>query len=274
MERVGEHPVPSGPLAPRWIAHDIGEPRAGVLGTARLRLENAGTATWRSRGRLGMQLAYHWLDPRGNAIVWDGIRTAMPRPIAPGEVIELDVPVLGPRPPGLYTLAFDFVEERHFWLAEIGSPRLEIAVDVVPRITERRLSVVVHGSPDPATEAALAAQEEPTVSDGAIATAHLVGGAVPSADWSRRLLDTHAEGYAAVGGAIRPDERRLRRRLRAWAPGGGRNPSFEQPLLLPSLLAGLEPSEHEGLPSFDGEDSMFDGRIVVRLRRRSGRRRG
>jgi hypothetical protein len=274
VQRVGEHPVPTGPLAPRWIAHDIGSPRAGVLATARLRLENAGTATWRSRGKLGMQLAYHWLDPLGNPIVWDGIRTSMPHPIVPGEVIELDVPLLGPRPPGPYTLAFDFVEERHFWFAEIGSPRLEIAVDVGPRISERRLAVSVHGGSDPETDAALAAQEEPLVSDDPVATAHVVPGAVPSADWSRRILDTHAEGYAAVGGAIRIEDRSLRRRLRAWAPGGGRNPSFEQPLLLPSLLAGLEPGEHEGLPAFDGEDALFDGRIVVRLRRRSDRPRG
>ena len=219
-----------------------------------------------------MQLAYHWLDPLGNPIVWDGIRTAMPHPIAPGETIQLEAPLLAPRPPGSYVLAFDFVEEGHFWFEELGITRLELPVEVAPRIPERRLAVVVHDGSDPETDEALALQEEPLVGEDAVATAHLVAGAVPAADWSRRLLDIHAEGYAAAGGAVAPEERRLRRRLSAWAPVGGRSPSFGRPLLFPSLLTGLEPAEHEGLPAYDGEDALHDGRIVVRLRRRSGRR--
>ena len=276
MERAGEHPVPAGPLAPRWLAYDVGRPRAGVLGAVRLAVENAGSATWRSRGREGVQLAYHWLDPLGNPIVWDGIRTALPRAVGPGETLELEAPVLAPRPPGGYRLAFDLVEEHRFWFQEVGCAPLEIPVEVAPRIAERRLAAVVHGGADPRTEAALAAQEEPLVqaAGGAAAVAHLVPGAAPAPDWSRRLLDAHAEGWAAVGPALRPAERRLRRRLAAWAPGGGRNPAPGRPLLLPSLLAGLEPGEHEGLPAYAGEDALFDGRIVVTLLPRSGRRPG
>jgi hypothetical protein len=274
MEPVGEHPVPAGPLAPRWLAYDLGRPRAGELGLVRVRLENAGTATWRSRGREGVQLAYHWLDPLGNPIVWDGVRTALPRALGPGESLELEVPVLAPRPPGGYRLAFDLVEEHRFWFAEVGCTPLDLPVEVAPRIAERRLAVVVHGGPDEETDAALAAQEEPLVTERPSAVAHLVPGALPAPDWSRRLLDAHAEGWAAVGGGIDAAERRLRARLRPWAPGGGRHPSFGRPLLLPSLLEGLGPSEHEGLPAYEGEDALFDGRIVVRLRPRSGRRPG
>jgi hypothetical protein len=271
MERVGEHAVPVGPLAVRWLAYELEEPRAGVRRRARVALENAGSAPWRSRGKEGVQLTYHWLDPLGNPIVWDGIRTAFPRVVAPGESIELDVPVDAPRSPGSYRLAFDLVEEFRFWFQEIGSSPLEIPVQVRPRISERRLRVEVRGASDPDVEAALAAQEEPVVSEDAVAVAHLVPGARPAPDWSRLLLDAHAEGYAAVGGAVEPEARSERRRLAAWAPGGGRNPRFAEPLLLPSLLDGLAPSEHEGLPSFSGEDALFEGRAVVRLRRRSGR---
>jgi hypothetical protein len=273
MERAGEHPVVSGPLAPRWVAHDVGRPRAGELGRVRLRLENAGTATWRSTGREGVQLSYHWLDPLGNAIVWDGLRTALPRPVGPGETLELDVDVLAPRPPGAYRLAFDLVEERRFWFADVGCTALDLPVDVLPRIAERRLGVVLHGERDAETDAALREQAEPPVAEGAVAVAHLVPGAVPPPDWSTRLLDAHAEGFAAVGPAIAVDDRRLRRRLEQWSPGGGRNPVFPAPLLLPSLLVGLEPSSHAGLPAFEGGDGLFDGRIVVRLRPRSGRPR-
>lgn len=273
MERVGEHPVPAGPLAVRWLAYDVAEQRAGVTTKARLRLQNAGTAPWRSRGREGVQLAYHWLDPLGNPIVWDGNRVAFPEVVEPGEEIELETSVAAPRPPGTYRLAFDLVEEFRFWFAEVGSATLDLPVEVKPRIGARRLAVRVHGAADAELEAALAAQEEPLVTQDPAAVAHLVPAAVPAPDWSRLLLDAHAEGWAAVGPALQP-ERNDRKRLAAWSPGGGRNPRFSEPLLLPSLLVGLEPLEHEGLPAYAGPDRLFEGRALVRLRSRSGRPSG
>jgi hypothetical protein len=274
MERVGEHPVPVGPLAVRWEAYELEEQRSGVATRARVRLENAGTAPWRSRGREGVQLAYHWLDPLGNPIVWDGTRTAFPDVVRPGETVELESSVLAPRPPGSYRIAFDLVEEFRFWFQELGSWPLDVPVDVRPRIDERRLAVRIHGTADPELEAALAAQEEPVVTEDAVALAHLAPGALPAPDWSRIVLDAHQEGYAAVGGAVEAESRADRRRLAAWAPGGGRNPRFGRPLLLPSLLDDLEPESYEGLPAYAGSDAIFEGRAVIRLRSRSGRPSG
>ena len=279
MERVGEHPVPVGPLAVRWLAYELlQEPRAGVGGQARIRLENAGSAPWRRRGHESVQLSYHWLDPLGNPVFWDGVRTPFPGRVEPGETTEVDVTVVAPRPPGSYRLAFDLVEELRFWFQELGSTPLDIPVEVRPRIAERRLGVRLHGPPDPETAAALAAQEEPLVDTGALAIAHLVPGARPSSDWSHLLLDAHEEGYAAVGPAIeiegRVAARQERVRLAPWASGRGRNPRFGLPLLLPSLLDGLVPEVHDGLPAFPSDDAMFEGRAVVRLRPRSGRPTG
>jgi hypothetical protein len=271
MQRVGEHPVAAGPLAVRWLAYELDAPRAGVTGRARLALENAGSATWRARGKNGVRISYHWLDPLGNPIVWDGIRVAPPRPVPPGESVELEVPLSAPRPPGRYLVSFDLVEEYHFWFAELGSTTLDVPVEVGPRIAERRLGVVVEGPPDAETRAALGAQEEPLVEEDAVAVAYLVAGAAPAPDWSRRLLDAHAEGWPSVGGAVLPESRRDRARLSPWQPGGGRNPRFGEPLLFPSLLDDLQPETHEGLPAYDGPDCLFDGRAVVRLRPRSGR---
>jgi hypothetical protein len=157
----------------------------------------------------------------------------------------------------------------------VGVGTLDVEVDVEPLIAERRLAVVVHGGPDERTDAALAAQEEPIVTDDAVATAHLVAGAEPARDWSRRLLDAHAEGWSAVGSAIVPmggpfERRRGARSLRRWAPGG-RNPRLDAPLLLPSLVDGAATGEHRGLPAYAG-DGLFEGRAVVRLPTRSGRR--
>jgi hypothetical protein len=267
MERVGEHPVPAGPLAVRWLAYDLPALRAGTEATVEVALRNAGLATWRSRGDLGVKLAYHWLDDRGNPIFWDGPRVDFGAPVEPGDEVEVALTVTGPRPPGRYRLAFDLVEEQRFWFAEVGSHVLELEVDVRPRIDERRLAVVVHGGESAETAAALAAQEEAFVDADAAATAHLVAGAVPAPDWSRRVLDAHAEGWAAVGGSIESRDRALR----PWAPGGGRNPSFTEPLLLPSLLDGTDPTQYLGLPAYAGRDGLFDGRIRLRLPR--GRRR-
>jgi hypothetical protein len=274
MERVGEHPVPAGPLAVRWLAYELVEQRAGTTTTARLRLENAGSAPWRSRGREGIQLSYHWLDPLGNAIVWDGTRSALPETVRPGESVELESSLTAPRPPGRYRLAFDLVEEYRFWFEELGSTALDVPVEVRPRIDERRLAVRMHGPADPDVDAALAAQDEQLVSEDATAIAHLVTGAIPAPDWARLLLDAHSEGYAAVGGAIEAESRSDRRRLAQWATGGGRNPRFGAPLLLPSLLDGVEPETHEGLPATSMSDGLFEGRAVVRLRSRSGRPSG
>ncbi len=265
MERVGEHPVPAGPLAVRWLAYDLPPMRAGALTTVSLHVANAGSATWRSR----VLLSCHWLDDRGNAIVWDGPRTSLPTDIVPGAEVEVDAAVRAPQPPGAYRLAFDLLEEYRFWFAEVGSHVLELGVDVRPRIEERRLAVVVHGERDAETEAALRGQEEQLVAEDAVATAHLVPGALPQPDWSRRILDAHAEGFAAVGGAIDSGARELA----PWRSEGGRNPAFPHALLFPSLLGDFELREHEGLPAYfpervqNGEPWLFDGRIRLRLRR-------
>jgi hypothetical protein len=71
---------------------------------------------------------------------------------------------------------------------------------------------------------------------------------------------------ASIGGAIDA------KRLPEYAPGGGRHPRFPHPLVLPSLLPPLEPNaEVAGLPAYTPEDEepyMFDGRLVLKLRRR------
>jgi hypothetical protein len=268
VERVGEHPVPAGPLAVRWLAYAVPALRAGAEAPVEVVLRNAGTATWRSRGALGVKLSHHWLDDRGNAIVWDGPRVDFEGPVAPGDEVEVAFALRAPQPPGRYRLAFDLVEEHRFWFEEVGSTPLSLDVEVRPRIDERRLAVLVHGGENAETASALAAQEEPVVESEPVATAHLVAGTIPAPDWSRRVLDAHAEGFAAVGGSIEAKDRSLG----PWAPGGGRNPAFAHPLLLPSLLDGVEPSEHLGLPAYAGAEGIFDGRIRLRLPR--GRRRG
>lgn len=242
----------SGPLVVRWRALEHGPVEAGTLRSATVEAENAGSATWRTRGpEEGLFLAYHWLDERGNPIVWDGARTPLERPVGPGETLRQALALRGPIPPGRYRLAVDLVEEHRFWLAELGNPPYEESVEVLPR-------------------------------DASGARAFLPDGVEPAPGWHERIAALHAEGYAAVGGAVEQPTGLLRRRripaLEPYAPGRGRHPRFPYPLVCPSLLPPLEPNDEvAGLPAYrpDGEEPwMFDGRAVVRLRPRSGRRRG
>jgi hypothetical protein len=240
----------SGPLVARWRTLERAPVEAGVLQQVTVEVENAGTATWRTRSvEDGLFLAYHWLDERGNAIVWDSPRTALERSVAPGETLRQELALRGPIPPGSYRLAVDLVEEHRFWLAELGNPPYEEDVDVAPR-------------------------------DASGARAFLSDGAEPAEDWDERARALHEEGYAAVGGAIEQERglvRRVDATLQSYAPGGGRHPRFAHPLVCPSLLSPLEPNcEVAGLPAYrpeGDEPSMFDGRLVIRLRSRSDRRR-
>ena len=225
-----------GPLVARWLSWSLDPPRAGALGQAKVGVENAGTATWRS----DIAVSYHWLDEHGNAIVWDGVRTPLRREVGPGERLELDVAVRAPMPPGSYGFAVDLVAEHRAWFGELGSEPPGAIVDVLPRVEASMLADVatVHGAPDPA--------------------------------WQARALALHAEGFAVVAGAIEAP-RSARRALAPWAPGPGRVPGFAHPLLCPSVLDGFELerlADVEGLPAFRPpaeEPWVYDASLVLRM---------
>jgi hypothetical protein len=273
MPLVGEHTVPKGPLAVRWLACEVGTVKAGAHGHARVALENGGLLGWTSPR---VRIAYHWLDELGNPIHWDGLHTHLPHAVGPGAQLEATLDLRGPIPPGRYRIAFDLVDEGTCWFSEVGNLAPELEVTVLPRI-ERSLAAV---GGDAETAKALAAQEEPLVDESAAeAIAHLAPGCVPAPDWSRRVLDAHQEGYGIVGGSIAA-KTGLRRKappeLEAWAPGGGRVPTFSQPLLCPSVVRGVEPTwtgriaelPAALLPSgHDPEPWLYDGRVALELRR-------
>src|SRR6266540_1269419 len=218
MHRVGEHPVPAGPLAVRWHAWELLRPaRAGMQTEVDLVFENAGRVEWTHGAAKKIEVSYHWLDDRGNAIVWGEIWTPLARTVVPGETITQRLELRAPLRAGPHRLAFDLVEEGRYWFSEVGNIRLEVEVDVQPRI-ERSLAVVfTPGPPELVTQSykALEAQDEPLVPQGEeAALGHLAPGCEPAADWSRRVLDAHQSGYAVVGGWIEDRLDRRRHRIR------------------------------------------------------------
>lgn len=236
----------NGPLAVDWGAWTITEPQAGTLSTAGIGVTNVGSVAWSD----GIFASYHWLDDRGNPIVWDGIRSPLP-PLGPGQASTVNVRVRAPIPPGRYRLAFDLVAERRAWFSELGSAMFEHDVQVRRR------------------------DQEPN--------AELPPWVEPAADWAERIRAAHADGYAVVAGAVAWDAGFLARRPRALAPyepGSGRIPGFSAPLLCPSVAPGLELDRLDdvaGLPAYAAprdEPWMYEGRAVLRVRARprSGRR--
>jgi hypothetical protein len=226
------------PLVARWGSWSLAPPRAGALTVARAEVENAGSATW------GVDIAasYHWLDERGNAIVWDGIRTPLPSTIEPGGSASLHFSVRAPMPPGTYGFALDLVAEHRAWFAELGEDGApNDTIEVLPRVDAGDL--------------------------GEVATVHSPS---TTPEWESRALSLHAEGFAVVAGAIGAP-RRLRKRLAPWAPGSGRVPGFAHALLCPSVLQGVELEQLpdvEGLPAFRppaGEPWVYDASLVLSL---------
>jgi len=225
----------NGPLAVRWLDWELDPPQAGALGTARIELENTGTVRWRK----GIRLGYHWLDERGNPLVWDGERTEIPH-LAPGERGTVEARVRAPIPPGRYRLSLDLVAELRAWFSELGGNPLETQVDVVSRAGRAHVEL-----PESVT---------------------------PSADWQQRVDATHAEGYAVVAGAIDWVGGLLHPRPRAlepYKPGPGRIPGFTHALVCPSVLEGVEltrVADVAGLPAYAApadEPWIYDGRIVL-----------
>ena len=279
MQRVGEHPVPAGPLAVRWLGWKlVRTPRAGTIGRFDVVLENAGSAAWRQ-----IAVGYHWLDDLGNPMIWGELWTPLEQAVEPGETLEQRLDVRAPLRSGVQRLAFDLVDDGRFWFSQVGNAQLEVDVDVPPRI-ERALAVELRpGPPDLAarTRDALESQDETLVERGAeAALAHLAPGCLPAPDWSRRVLDAHQEGYAVVAGSIELLGWRKPKSLAPWAPGTGRVPQFSHPLVCPSLVRDAESPDWlddvEGLPALSppqDEPWLYDGRIAIRARLRSGRRR-
>jgi hypothetical protein len=224
------------PLAVRWGEWKLGEARAGTRSTSHVTVENIGTVTWRE----GIVLSYHWLDDRGNPIVWDGLRTALPV-VEPGESVSVEASVLAPIPPGRYGFAFDLVAEGIAWFAELGNEPAAAEVDVGPRPGGHHAELPDWVEPEPG--------------------------------WAERVAAAHAEGFGVVAGSVAWEGSLGRRRpsdLAPYEPGPGRIPGFSYPLVCPSLMDGLvleRLPDVAGLPAFAApidEPWLYDGRIVLR----------
>jgi hypothetical protein len=80
-------------------------------------LVNRSQFPWLESGAAKINLSSHWLDLAGNAVEFDGLRTAVPA-LEPGATATLRLEVQAPETPGSYLLEFDLVREYVSWFAE------------------------------------------------------------------------------------------------------------------------------------------------------------
>jgi SAM-dependent methyltransferase len=108
--------------------------RVGQPFIDRLRITNAGSVTWKARGRrfggqvtVGLKVC----DARGEVLREDLGRTPLPHDVVPGEEIEIEMTVAGLLPTGHSGLRYDMVVEGVTWFEFQGSPCAKRVLEVI-----------------------------------------------------------------------------------------------------------------------------------------------
>jgi hypothetical protein len=94
-----------------------------------LAIRNTSGVPWPAFGRRAVFVSYHWMDRQGSIIVFDGLRTTLPRDVVPGEVVELACFLRAPEIPGSMRLAWTLVQEDVAWFDD-RNPASACVLDV------------------------------------------------------------------------------------------------------------------------------------------------
>ena len=121
-------------------SHKVGaQMKSGERVFADVTVKNISPVSWpskpNSKNLHAVNLAYHWLDKKGQMVVFDGERTPLPYDLKPGESVTLKATVHPPELPGAYILEITLVQEGVAWFPENGGAKLSLPVDVARAIT-------------------------------------------------------------------------------------------------------------------------------------------
>jgi Ig-like domain from next to BRCA1 gene len=131
-----DHSSPELPLAGfkvEFVKHDIPTTmKPGQTVSADVTIKNASSRTWPSetdsKRQHAVNLSYHWLDRKRQMVVYDGLRTPLPRDLNPGESVTLKATIRAPEKPGEYLLHLTLVQEGVAWFSENDGGHLLIAI--------------------------------------------------------------------------------------------------------------------------------------------------
>jgi len=105
--------------------------KAGTIIILPVKVKNLSNFTWPAKSSNPVHLSYHWLDKDGKkAVVWDGVRTILPKDLAPGEELLLNPKIEVPKTIGNYILELDLVQEKIAWFGKKGSATVKTTIIV------------------------------------------------------------------------------------------------------------------------------------------------
>ena len=127
--------LPLAGLKVEFGPHNVpAEMVAGEMLLADIAIKNASTKTWPSKpnqkGTNAVNLSYHWLDRRRQMMVFDGLRTPLPRDLNPGESVTLRAAIRAPEKAGAYLFQVTMVQEGVAWFSDSDGGQLSIPVVV------------------------------------------------------------------------------------------------------------------------------------------------
>jgi hypothetical protein len=120
------------------VDNPVRELTAGQTAAMPVTVKNTSSLSWPWSPPSGepsgtVRLAYHWLQKSdGKPVVWDGLRTVLPKSLGPGEVAVVASNVKAPDAKGSYLLAFDLVVDGPggSWFSSKGPYATQIDVAV------------------------------------------------------------------------------------------------------------------------------------------------
>jgi cell division septation protein DedD len=132
----GPRPLPYSGFQVSFKPHNVAsEMASGQKVAADIAVKNVSPVTWPSRpnskGRYAVNLSYHWLDNKGAMVVFDGLRTPLPRDLKSGESVDLKAEIQAPANPGRYILEVTLVQESSAWFPEKDGAKLVLPVTVI-----------------------------------------------------------------------------------------------------------------------------------------------
>jgi cell division septation protein DedD len=131
----GAKRLPEAGFQVAFGSHNVAsEMNSGKTVSADIAVKNISPVTWPSKpdnkNRYAVNLSYHWLNQKGAAVVFDGLRTPLPRDLKSGESASLKAAIQAPAKPGRYILEVTLVQESSAWFPDKNGAKLVLPVSV------------------------------------------------------------------------------------------------------------------------------------------------
>lgn len=118
------------------VASSPGSCRLGEAVTFAVKATNTGRSAWSAggeddEGKGRVALGAH-LFRGGEEVEWSWARQPLPSDVPPGGSVELTLGAVAPLLPGRFRVELDLVAEHLAWFEDLGSPLLEVGLEVTP----------------------------------------------------------------------------------------------------------------------------------------------